>query len=106
MTTIRANCPHCGEVSLTPVMINLQTCLTQMDLSSYHFECPDCQQMIDKPATEHIVAMLMSGGVTSHQWTIPKEWFEPKRGPRIGYDDLLDLAMGMEKESYLSFLAS
>jgi hypothetical protein len=105
-TTIRATCPDCGDISLTPADVDLRTCTPTPDRSSYHFTCPQCMQMIDKAAPSNVIALLVSGGVKPHPWTIPAEWFEPKIGPPLTYDDILDLVLVLENDSYLSFMAN
>jgi predicted RNA-binding Zn-ribbon protein involved in translation (DUF1610 family) len=90
MTTIKASCPSCGEVELTSDDITLRV----GDRSSYYsFTCPDCAKHVHKPADDHIVRLLMSGGVHAEAWEIPAEALEPHPGPPLGYDDLLDLML-------------
>ena len=35
----------------------------------------------------------MSGGVKATVWEVPAEAMEPKAGPTLSYDDLLDFAL-------------
>jgi hypothetical protein len=60
MTTIRATCPTCGQVDLTPVQVFL--CL-RGEASFYRFGCPTCQSSVDKLADRKVVALLLSAGV-------------------------------------------
>ena len=92
MTTIKASCPTCGEVELTPPDVSLLVC-SSAPLSYYAFCCPTCKVEVRKPADDHIVSLLVSGGVPARVWDVPAEALEPKAGPRLTYDDLLDFAL-------------
>jgi len=92
MTTIKASCPTCGEVELTPADVSLMVC-SHAPLSYYAFGCPGCLDEVRKPADDHIVSLLVSGGVPARVWDLPGEALEPKQGPRLTYDDLLDFAL-------------
>ena len=92
MTTIKASCPTCGEVELTPEDVSLMVCSHQA-LSYYAFTCPTCVCEIRKPADDHVVSLLISGGVPAQVWELPAEALEAKSGPALDYDDLLDFAL-------------
>lgn len=92
MTTIKASCPSCGEVELTPPDVSLMVC-TQPALSYYAFACPRCTEQVRKPADDHVVSLLVSGGISAVVWDLPSEALEPKTGPRLTYDDLLDFCL-------------
>jgi endogenous inhibitor of DNA gyrase (YacG/DUF329 family) len=95
MTTIKASCPTCGDVELTPDEMRLVVC-SRSEWSYYAFDCPTCADEVRKPADEEIVSLLMSGGVAATPWHIPAEAMEEHDGPRITYDDLLDFALWLE----------
>jgi predicted RNA-binding Zn-ribbon protein involved in translation (DUF1610 family) len=101
MTTIKATCPVCGEVELTPAQVRLVVC-SLASLSYYAFECPDCQDEVRKPADDRIVTLLVSGGVTPSRWDIPAEALEEKLGPVLTYDDLLDFALRLRRTEFLA----
>jgi len=62
VTTIRTNCPQCGEVDMGPEAILL--CMKdRVGEGSYRFSCPECRGMVEKPADHKIVALLLSAGV-------------------------------------------
>lgn len=88
MTTIKATCPHCGEVSLTAddVLLRIGSIAAQ---NSYGFDCPDCGDFVEKPADERIVRLLLSGGVMPVLNHVPAEALESHDGPPINHDDLL-----------------
>ena len=92
MTTIKASCPTCGDVELTPEDVALMVCSVAA-LSYYAFHCTTCGCEIRKPADDHVVSLLISGGVPAQVWELPAEALEPKNGPALDYDDLLDFAL-------------
>ncbi|MDP9393774.1 MAG: hypothetical protein M3Q27_05685 [Actinomycetota bacterium] len=95
MTTIKASCPVCGDVELTPAQVRLVVC-TRADWSYYAFSCTSCSDEVRKPADEQIVALLISGGVRAERWVIPAEAMEVKQGASISYDDVLDFALALD----------
>lgn len=90
MTTIKATCPTCGEVSLTPDDIELRVDERAATESYYAFECPGCADVVAKPADARVVRLLTSGGVEVKplEPDAPEERF-PGQAP-ITHDDLLD----------------
>ncbi len=105
MTTIKASCPTCGEVELTPADVSLMVC-SHAPLSYYAFHCPTCTDQVRKPADDHVVSLLVSGGVPATVWDVPGEALEAKVGPRLDYDDLLDFALQLGSTDLLAGLAS
>jgi hypothetical protein len=75
-TRIRAICPDCGEVELTPPQVELR--LGRLGRRGlYRFTCPSCTLLVTKPADRRIVRLLSSVGV--------KAWLPgPGIGPGIG----------------------
>ena len=61
MTTIKASCPSCGDVELTPQQVRLVLCSVK-SWSYYAFICTTCADEIRKPAGRDVVALLISGG--------------------------------------------
>lgn len=105
MTTIKASCPMCGEVELTSRDISLMVC-NHAPLSYYRFDCPTCRDEVQKPADDHIISLLMSGGVRAHVWEIPAEALETHVGSPLNYDDLLDFVLQLTASDTLSAEAS
>ena len=95
MTTIKAACPICGDVELTPLQVRLVIC-SEIERSYYAFVCTSCHDEIRKPADEEIMTLLISGGVAAETWEIPAEALEDHAGPRIGYDDVLDFVLNLD----------
>jgi endogenous inhibitor of DNA gyrase (YacG/DUF329 family) len=104
MTTIKASCPTCGEVELTPADVALMVC-SHAPLSYYAFGCPTCSEEVRKPADDHVVSLLVSGGVPAQVWDLPAEVLEHGPGPALGYDDLLDFALQLAETDLLAELA-
>ena len=105
MTTIKASCPGCGEVELTSADITLMVC-SHAPLSYYAFHCPNCLDEVRKPADDHVISLLMSGGVKATVWEIPEEALEVKAGPTLNYDDLLDLVLALDADDFLAAQAT
>jgi hypothetical protein len=89
MTTIKASCPSCGDVELTPQQVRLVVCSVKT-WSYYAFTCTTCLEEIRKPAGRDVVALLISGGVVAEPWAVPAEALEEHTGPALCYDDVLD----------------
>ena len=94
MTTIRATCPTCGEVGLTPDEIELRVDDRDNSASFYAFACPSCFDTVRKPADERVVRLLISGGVEVLESVPagpePRRLVERVDGPAISHDDILD----------------
>ena len=105
MTLIKASCPGCGEVELTPADVSLMVC-SHAPLSYYAFHCQGCGDEVRKPADDHVVSLLVSGGVPAQVWDLPAEVLEVKAGPVLTYDDLLDFALELGSTDLLSAAAA
>jgi hypothetical protein len=101
MTTIKASCPVCGDIELTPEQMRLVVC-TRPEWSYYAFTCTTCADEVRKPADDEIVTLLISGGVSATAWHIPAEALEEHRGPTVTYDELLDFALWLEGHDLLA----
>ena len=104
MTTIRATCPTCGEVGLTPEDIELRVDDTAGDGASFYaFTCPSCSDRVRKPADERVVRLLVSGGVEA----LPLARVRPSirtEGPRISHDDLIDFHALLQTDDWFEQL--
>jgi hypothetical protein len=105
VTTIKASCPACGEVELTSADVTLMVC-NHAPQSYYTFVCPKCTDEVRKPADDHVVSLLMSGGVRAEVWELPAEALETHAGPSLTYDDLLDFALQLGETEFLSAVAA
>jgi len=95
MTTIKASCPSCGDVELTPAQVRLVVCSVKA-WSYYAFICTQCMEEVRKPAGRDVVALLISGGVIAEPWSVPAEVLEEHSGPVLCYDDVLDFALCLD----------
>lgn len=101
---VRATCPACGDVELTVNDVSVQLCVTTA-LSTYSFICPACGVLVNKEASDAVVESLTSAGSRLVAWTMPAELDEPKTGPSISHDDLLEFHLALEKDDWRSELA-
>jgi hypothetical protein len=101
---VRATCPRCGDVELTVHDVQVQVCVTT-DVSTYSFLCPVCSLIVNKEANDSVVESLTSAGSRMLAWSMPAELYEPKTGPRISHDDLLEFHLALESEDWRQELA-
>ncbi len=100
VTTVRANCPDCGDVEMMIDMIRLLCCASTGDCS-YTFLCPTCRLRVATPAILRVVDALRSGGVNEERWELPAELTEVKYGPAITHDDLLSFHYLLQTEDWM-----
>lgn len=105
MTTIKASCPCCGDVELTPSLVRLVVC-SVADWSFYAFTCTTCHDEVRKPAGQDVVRLLRAGGVPVEGWTVPAEALEEHHGPQIGWDDVLDFALWLDEADLVAAAAA
>lgn len=103
MTTIKATCPLCGEVSLTAEDILLRLGVASRD-NTYGFDCPDCGEFVEKPADERVIKLLLSGGVMPVMSGVPAEAKETRSGPPIDYDDILAFHELLKEDDWFDHL--
>lgn len=101
---VRATCPNCGDVELTVNDVQVQLCVTTT-MSTYSFLCPACGILVNKEANDSVVESLTSAGSRLVAWSMPAELYEPKIGPAISHDDLLEFHMALEKDDWRGELA-
>jgi hypothetical protein len=90
MTSIRTNCPRCGEVEMGANVV-LLTVEPGAEEGSYSFVCPVCQDLVEKPADKKIVSLLRSVGVDMADRSAAVST-DPGRpgGPPFTLDDVID----------------
>ena len=107
MTTIKATCPTCGEVALTPDEVELWIDRATRDDSFYAFTCPACLCVVRKPADERVIRLLTTGGVEVRQVTPPPPPKPPRfRGPAFDHDDLLDFHTLLDGDDWFDELVA
>lgn len=89
MATIRANCTTCGDIELTSADLSVRVCRDD-NSAVYRFRCPGCAWIEVKEAQPNVVEVLVNAGVALETWERPVELYEPRSGPPISHDDLLD----------------
>lgn len=105
MTTIKATCPSCGEVTLTPDDIELRVVEgDEADRSYYAFLCPDCLEIVRKPADSRVIRLLVSGGVEALTLVEVRTLAERYDGPPFGPDDLLDFHLLLSTDGWIDQL--
>lgn len=107
MPTIRATCGDCGDVELTTTDVRVRVCV-QDNSGSYLFRCPTCHMSVVKSAEPRIVDLLVASGVELSTWDLPAELHEPKLGPTIDHDDILDfhVLLAGDDEAWFAELAA
>jgi hypothetical protein len=101
---VRATCPTCGDVELTVDDVQVQLCVST-SLSTYSFLCPACSLIVNKEANDAVVESLTAAGSRLVAWTLPAELNEPKNGPKITHDDLLEFHLALESGDWQRELA-
>ena len=60
-----------------------------------------------KPADDHVVSLLVSGGVPAKVWELPARGARGQgTGPPLSYDDLLDFALHLGTTDLLAGVAA
>lgn len=100
-TMIKATCPTCGEVCLTPdqMVVHVDHAAGR---SRYTFTCPDCGADVSKPADSRIVGLLACGGVEVRTLAEPTGLARPFAGPAVCHDDLLDLHFALADDTQVA----
>jgi predicted RNA-binding Zn-ribbon protein involved in translation (DUF1610 family) len=91
MTTVRAQCPQCGDVRLHIDDLTVVVTDGGETPSRSRFRCPICDDLVVRDATKRIVELLLGAGAGEEHWHWPAELAEPHSGPPLTPDDLLDL---------------
>jgi hypothetical protein len=105
VATIRASCPTCGDVELTTADVQVRVCSSTNE-GAYLFACPICRMTVTKPADQRIIDLLLASGVRLDVWQLPAELEEPRNGPPISYDDLLEFHFELQQEGWFERMAT
>ena len=106
MTTVRAQCPACGDVQLQIDDLTVRVCNDDETPSTYRFTCPGCDETVDRDASPRIVDLLVSAGASHELWSWPAELAEHHSGPPLTPDDLLDLHVLLEDDAWFPQLVA
>ncbi|GMU78572.1 MAG: hypothetical protein AMXMBFR46_13670 [Acidimicrobiia bacterium] len=104
MATIRAACPTCGDVKLRARDLTVRVC-AETDEGTYSFDCPRCGAPVAREATPRILSLLVAAGVRAEVWHRPAELSEPRIGPPLTNDDLLDFHLLLSEDGWFERLA-
>ncbi len=97
-TVIDAQCPVCGDVELGPDQLWLV--VTDIpERSHYGFHCPTCELQLTYHAGDAVVDIL-APLVATETLAVPAEVLEPRGGPALTVDDLLDLHLALADGSF------
>lgn len=105
MAKFRMRCNECGEMELGPEAIDLQWCSHEPS-SYYRYACPACGRSITKPCDGRTAQTLIAAGVSPRYWHLPAEALEPRSGPPISVDDILDFHLLLAEETWMDTLRS
>jgi hypothetical protein len=109
MTTIRTNCPTCGEVDMGTAAISLRLS-GDGGQAAYAFTCPECRIHVSKQANRKTVALLVAAGVEVRRLNatevdeplaheIPVEDLSPiPDAPALTIDDLIAFHFELEDD--------
>jgi predicted RNA-binding Zn-ribbon protein involved in translation (DUF1610 family) len=103
MPIIRASCPTCGDVDISPDAMTVMLCSSNGE-ASYVFRCPSCAMVVSKAVDKRIVEILVSSGVRIHFWRLPDESDEEKTGPPVDFDDLIQFHNQLSDPTWLERL--
>jgi predicted RNA-binding Zn-ribbon protein involved in translation (DUF1610 family) len=104
MTSIRTNCPRCGEVEMEASLV-LLTIHGSSGEGTYSFVCPVCEEVIEKPADRKIVTLLRSAGVETTNGPAWSEVDEARPdGPPFTLDDVIDFHFLLRRDDWLARL--
>ena len=106
MTTVRAQCPECGDVQLKIQELTVRVCADDHAESSYRFRCPTCTRTVQRTASPRIVELLVSAGAPHESWRWPAELAERPSGPPLTPDDLLDLHVLLADDTWFRDLVA
>jgi len=102
---VRATCPTCGDIELNVRSVQVQWCINTT-AATYSFLCPACKLIVNKGANAAIVDSLTKAGSPLVTWSLPAELQEPKMGPAICHDDLLEFHLALENDSWQEEIAA
>lgn len=106
MTIIKASCPVCGDVELTPQQVRLVV-NSVAERSFYAFTCTSCGDRVSKPAGAEVVRLLTLGGLVAELVEVPDEALEEHDGRPFSWDDVLDFSQWLtDTDDLVSALTS
>ena len=92
-SSLLATCPGCGDVVVDVVGTRVRRG-SDPAACWYAFVCPSCTRRVQVTAPGHLVAVLVCLGAVEEP-EVP-ELLEPRQGPPLTLDDLIDLALTLD----------
>ncbi len=92
-----ARCAWCGEVPIRPDDVLVHTRRSGHGL--LEFRCSSCAKVNLRPLDGEDIRVLRALGIRPRRGPAPFELTEPRTGPPIGWNDLLDLHEALEGEA-------
>jgi hypothetical protein len=86
--------------------LTVRVCSDEEMPSAYRFRCPGCDQTVHREASPRIVDLLVSAGAPHERWNWPAELAEVHSGPPLTPDDLLDLHVLLEDDTWFEQLVA
>ncbi len=72
---------------------------------TYSFVCPSCDELVEKPADQKIVSLLMSVGVDVAEWAASSPQLEVRPGgPAFTLDDVIDFHFLLSTDGWMAEL--
>jgi hypothetical protein len=95
------NCPECGDLELAAEQLWLV--LPSLGEAHYDFICPTCDEHVRHVAGEAAIAFL-AALIAVEEIDVPAEAIEPKSGPPLTVDDVLDFSLELESGDWAAEL--
>jgi hypothetical protein len=92
-----ARCAWCGAVPIRPEDVIVHARRSGPGL--LEFRCPSCTEVNLRPLDGDDVRVLGALGIRARRGPAPFELTEPRTGPPIGWDDLIELHEALEREA-------
>lgn len=90
MQLMRVSCPDCLTVEVSAQDMTAHLCVDNGE-GHYSFRCPKCGFRVSRPASQHIIDIIISEGVHLKVWKLPKELIEPHTVHPFSADEVIDL---------------
>lgn len=102
---VEAECPRCGpvRVSARDIVVYVRE---DVWTASYLFRCPGCSRAVRKEASQEATEILVAWGARVDLWRAPAEFLEPKDGPPLTLDDLIDFHFLLEEPDWFDALTA
>ncbi|CAB4938320.1 MAG: hypothetical protein F2842_03520 [Actinobacteria bacterium] len=98
MTTIKATCPECGDVELTPAEVRVEVEETlAAPVSAFAFECRVCATHVRGPVDQPTAAALTRSGARTVHRRLPAEVREPHAVTPLTEDEVIAFGRWLEQ---------